>query len=173
VRNFNSKNNKTSNNNEIVMEMAIAHLKTIGIDSNGLLQVILRTENPHLAMELLSGRYEQPNFAHKVMFKDGCVKTFLTYDPWEDKIGYSYERNKTKRIHVPKGTNKNDITEDNYTQFEVEWSSSGNTEPVTFTLSEIEEAFDNCYSKTWLEGTIVEKDDFIPPFPPPFNEDIF
>ncbi len=155
------------------MEMAIAHLKTIGIDSNGLLQVILKTENPRLAMEFLSGKYVEQKFAHKIINKNDVVCTFMSYNPWEDRITYSYEKQKTKRIHVPTSVKEEDVNAETYKQFEVSWSSNGDTKAITITLLETEEVIDNCYSITWLESTIVEKDDFVPPFPPSFNEDIF
>jgi hypothetical protein len=170
MKNSSFKNsNKFNTYSGVVLQMAVNHLQNIGINHDGLLEVIMRTENPDLALMFLSGKYEQPKFAHKVIIKDEIVCTFMSYNPWDNMVTYSFERNKTKRIHVPKGLNK-DINEDNYLQFEVEWSSTGGTEPITFTLSETEQMVDVCNMVTWNNATVISEDDFIPPFE---DEDVF
>jgi hypothetical protein len=174
MKNSSFKNsNKFDTYSGVVLQMAVNHLQNIGINHDGLLEVIMRTENPDLALMFLSGKYEQPKFAHKVIIKNDVICTFMSYNPWDNMVTYSFERNKTKRIHVPKGTDKEYIDESNYTQFEVEWSSNGNTEPITFTLSETEQMVDVCNMVTWNNATVINEDNFIPPFPSSFNEDIF
>lgn len=149
----------------IVLEMAVEHLQNIGINAKGLLEVIMRTENPDLSLALLSGKYEEPKCAHKVIIKDDIVCTFMSYNAWDERVTYSFERNKTKRLHVPKGTNKEDVNKDNYLQFEVEWSSNGSTEPITITLSDTEQMVDSCSINIWNNATVIDEDNFIPPHP--------
>jgi hypothetical protein len=164
------KNSKNNNNTGLMLEMAIAHLQNTNINSNGLLEVIMKTENPDLALAFLSGKYVQPNFAHKVIIKDDVVCTFVVYNPWEDRITYSYERQKTKRIYIPSSVKEEDVNAETYKQFEVSWSSNGDTKAITVTLLEKEEVMDNCYSTTWNDATVISENDFVPPFP---DEDVF
>jgi hypothetical protein len=92
------------------------------VDSESLMEIINATSNPELATEILCGLYEQPIIpvmTRKHNRHNNAVLTLTKYDKWNDKVHYSYMREKTKSIRIADDTDKSLITLENYKEFEV------------------------------------------------------
>lgn len=115
---------------------------------NNVLEIVYGTANPTLALQILLGIYEEPVLpSHADIDKKGtCVLT--SYDKWNDRVHFTYERNKQKGIYVSKDCDKTLITADNYKEFEVKYSED-NTTYHYVKLHEVETVTDSCYRETW------------------------
>jgi len=92
------------------------------VDLASLMEIINATPNPELATEILCGLYEQPVIpvmVRKDNRHNGEVLTLTKYDKWEDRVHYSYMREKTKSVRISDDADKSLITLENYTEFEV------------------------------------------------------
>ena len=92
------------------------------VDLASLMEIINATPNPELATEILCGLYEQPVIPAMTRTHNrhnGEVLTLTKYDKWQDKVHYSYMREKTKSVRIANDTDTSLITLENYTEFEV------------------------------------------------------
>ena len=92
------------------------------VDSASLMEIINATPNPELATEILCGLYEQPiipAMTRKDSRHNGEVLTLTKYDKWNDRVHYSYMREKTKSVRISDDADKSLITLENYKEFEV------------------------------------------------------
>jgi len=95
VKNSKNNNNKISVESGLfTLQLAVEYLQNAGISSKGLIEVILKTGNSELAMQVLADKYKTPNLPKQVKLKES-VCTMISYDPWENQVFYNYERNKT------------------------------------------------------------------------------
>lgn len=83
---------------------------------DNVLEVVNGTKNPELAIIILLGQYEEPEYHEKVLTSSGVLATAISYDKWRDEIAYSYEENEQLYGYFPEGTKKEDVTLDNYEQ---------------------------------------------------------
>ena len=153
------KNKNTSvNTNEgfFVLQTALKQIAN-NIDLNGLLEVVLKTENAELAVRMLAGVYKTPNLPKQVILKDNknvgnAVCSLINYNPWDNMVFFSYEKNKKVHIYVDKDCDAV-ITADNYQEYRKSWND--NTKSVTITLPEMEKATDSVSFETWMSSEIV------------------
>jgi hypothetical protein len=174
------KNKNTSvNTNEgfFVLQTALKQIAN-NIDLNGLLKVVLKTENPELATRMLAGVYRTPNLPKQVILQDNknvgdAVCSLIEYNPWDNMVSFSYEKNKKVYIYVDKNCDAV-ITADNYQEYRKSWSDG--TKSVTVTLPEMERATDSVSLETWMAASIVGNEDefdYTSEFTRKKQEDIF
>jgi hypothetical protein len=89
---------------------------------NSILEVIAATPNPNIAAEILLGIYQEPVVQPSaVIDKKNCL--LERYDKWTDRVYYSYMVNDRAHIYIKQGTDTSLITEENYKEFGVTYSS--------------------------------------------------
>jgi len=135
--------------NKIISALLQAKYPTM--DTNALLEIINATPNASLATEILCGLYEETKVPAKVFntsVKAECIMT--SYDKWTDRVHYSYHKEKTISIYVPKGMDTSVITLENYKEYKVEYKS-GEINHFDVKTGEIVEATDYCYLENWLK----------------------
>lgn len=100
-------------------------MKFPNVDTNSLIEIISATPNPEVATEIMCGIYVEPNVGShtRVQHKNYGVCTFVSYDKWNCCINYSYKSEVTKGGYFPKGTNKEDITMENFNSLKVSSSA--------------------------------------------------
>lgn len=150
-----NKNNSTTNEGFFVLQTALKQIAN-NIDLNGLLEVVLKTENAELATRMLAGVYKTPNLPKKVILKDNknvgdAICTLIHYNPWDNMVSFSYQKNKKVHIYVDKDCDAV-ITADNYQEYRKSWSDG--TKPITIALPEMETATDSVSLDTWMSSDI-------------------
>jgi len=115
---------------------ALLAMKFPSIDVNSLMEVVEATPNPTLATEILCGLYEAPVIPEFKKCEDG-VKTFKSYDKWNNQVVYSYEYKKKIYINIPKEIDAMNVTFENYKTFETSYAS-GKTKDISILTGEIE-----------------------------------
>ena len=151
--------NNYSNNEEVsfMLQMAVKQIAA-NIDLKGLMQVIAKTGNTDLALQMLAGVYRTPNLAKKVLLEVNNTFhqcTLGSYNPWEEEIHFSFQRNKSKHIYILKNVNVEEITFENYKDYEQSWSSSKDLKGISVQLPEIETAYSSCALATWMGAEVV------------------
>jgi len=152
-----NKNNKISVESGLfTLQLAVEYLQNVGISTKGLLEVILRTGNAELAMQVLADKYKTPNLPKQVKLKES-VCTMISFDPWLNDVNYSYERNKSKHIYVNADKLEEGvvINYENYKDHEVNWSASKNPKGITICFPEMETITDSCCLATWMEAEMI------------------
>lgn len=121
------------------------------LNTSDLMEVINATPNPVIATEIMCGIYEQPIFTEHQEKKDAeyGVLTFKSFNKWSQKVDYSYVRNITKSGYFPKGTNKSDVTIENFKSLEVPYSS-GNCEHLSIPTEETENRTSSMDLDNWM-----------------------
>lgn len=113
--------------NKIIAAALSAIYPNVKIDN--LVEVINATPNPIMATDMLLGVYESPKVSHVVT--DGQHEyRLLSVDEWRSQISYSYFVEEKKGFYFPQGTQKEDLTLENYKEFQ----RDGNTD-VYYLLS--------------------------------------
>lgn len=156
MKNSKNKNSTVETVETFMLECAILHLQNVGISSNGLLEVILKSGNPELAIQVLAGKYRTPNLPKQVSLKE-TVCTMVSYDPWSNEVTYSFEKNKSKYIYVNADKFEEGVVVnyENYKDHEVNWSASKNPKGITITFPEMETITDSCCLATWMDAEVV------------------
>lgn len=128
------------------------------IDINGLLEVVSVTPNPELATEILCGLYEKPVLPRVVQETSGDKRelTFKSYNKWDDKVYYSYIKEKTINGYFPKGTVKEEITLENFKEREVSWKSGMDQVNISLKTGETIVDTSYCSSSNWLGYTNLD-----------------
>jgi hypothetical protein len=99
--------------NKIIQKLLKLTYPQLDVDS--IMEVVSATPNAELATEILCGLYVEPEIAFtRVMDKTEGVCVFNSYNKWDDKIQYSYNRIETRSAYFPKGTKIADITMENF-----------------------------------------------------------
>lgn len=128
------------------------------VDTDSLLEIICATPNPELATEILCGLYEEIKLPTKVQETSGDKRelTLSSYDKWNDKVYYSFLREKNISGYFPKGTIKEDITLENFKERQQDWKSG--TEQINITLKTGETVLDSssCSLNKWLDYTNLD-----------------
>ena len=114
-----------------------------------LVEILMNTPNAELAVAKLFNEYVEPNIERNKISSVKRVCTMVSFDPWNNNVHYSYQRNKTKSIYIPKSVDKSDVTYENYEQFAVSWDSSGSTQSISVELPEMETLTEVVSLKTW------------------------
>lgn len=151
-----NKNNSITNEGFFVLQTALKQIAN-NINLKGLLEVVLKTENPELAVRMLAGDYKSPNLPREVILLDNknvgdAVCNLINYNPWDNMVFFSYEKNKKIHIYVDKDCDAV-ITADNYQEYRKSWSDG--TKPITVVLPEMETATDSVSFQTWMSSEIV------------------
>jgi hypothetical protein len=132
---------------QFIIEKAIEGLLIDKSQAKALAEIISVTPNPEHAINLLFKNYTQPMFNMFKLNKDEKYE-FLSYDEWNDRVHYKYERNKKKHFYIRKDTDESLITPENYKTFEVSWKD-GETKSFNLILPEIETGTNSCSKTTW------------------------
>jgi hypothetical protein len=142
--------------NKIIEKLLTVTFPTV--DVNSLLEVVTATPNPTIATEILCGLYEEPILPKLVQETSGDKRelTFKSYNKWDDKVHYSYIKEKTINGYFPKGTVREEITLENFKEREVSWKSG--MDQVSFSLKTGETSVDTsyCSSSNWLGYTNLD-----------------
>lgn len=142
--------------NKIIEKLLTVTFPNVNIAS--LLEIVSATPNPEIATEILCGLYEEPKLPIKVQETSGDKKvlTFQSFDKWQDKVKYTYIKEKTISGYFPKGTVKEDITLENFKEKQQDWKSGA--EQINISLKTGETILDNsyCSSSTWLGYTNLD-----------------
>ena len=136
---------------EIVLKHALKGVldASSGVQVNVLVEILMNTPNPELAIAKLFNEYVEPNIEKHKISSVKRVCTMVSFDPWNNNVHYSYQRNKTKSIYIPKSVDKSDVTYENYEQFAVSWDSNGSTQSISVELPEMETLTEVVSLKTW------------------------
>jgi hypothetical protein len=65
------------------------------MNMDGLFEVLEKTGNTEIALELMLGTYQQPEIPKQSIVRprygnEKVTATFLSYDKWEDKVSFNY-----------------------------------------------------------------------------------
>jgi len=117
-----------------------------------IMEICGATQNPTLAMKVILGIYEEPKIMHMGLRKvnkdtEDRLMVFNSYDKWNDRVSYSYEKKKTKEIRVHKSTDTTLINTDNYEEFVVSYEDDYKW--FNFELDEVIKATDECSLSQW------------------------
>jgi len=132
---------------QFIIEKAIEGLLIDKSQAKALAEIISVTPNPEHAINLLFKNYTHPMFNAFKLNKDEKYK-FLSYDVWNDRVHYQYERNKKKHFYIRKDTDESLITPENYKMFEVSWKD-GETKSFNLILPEVETGNNSCSKTNW------------------------
>jgi hypothetical protein len=130
-----------------ILEKAVETLVADKKTAKALAEVIANTPNPEHAINLLFDNYKEPMFHCFKLNKNEKYK-FLSYDVWNDRVQYEYQRNKKKHIYIRKDTDETLITPENYKTFEVSWKD-GETKGFNLILPEVETGNSSCSKSDW------------------------
>jgi cobalamin-dependent methionine synthase I len=152
-----SSNSKTKN----IMNKIIEKLLTVtfpNVNIANLLEIVSATPNPTIATEILCGLYEEVKFPSKVRETSSEKRelTFKSYDKWNDKVSYSYTREKTISGYFPENTVKEDITLVNFKERQQDWKSGANQVCISLKTGEAFLDTSSCSSQTWLGYTNLD-----------------
>ncbi len=140
--------------NKIIEKLLTVTFPTVEIAN--LLEIVSATPNPQLATEILCGLYVEPIFPNKVKEKSGDkVLTFSSFCKWQNKVKYTYIKEKTISGYFPKGTIKSDITLENFKQYEESWKSGADQLNISLKTGETVLDDSYCSSETWLSYTTL------------------
>ncbi len=131
---------------------ALLEAKFPALNINSLMEIVAATPNPEVATEILCGLYEEPIVPNKVENRDGVVYTLNSYDKWQNRVNYSYERKITKGAYFPEGTKVSDVTMENFDTLKV--SSGNNYLHVPTGKTEIATSYEDL--SRWLSYKISE-----------------
>ena len=136
--------------------LRIALLSLFAKDTiNNILDVVSATPNPELATEIILGLYEEPEFYKsaiklKLSSGDPIEAVFDKYDKWEDRVHYTYMKQKIKNICINKDTDVSVITAENYKEFVDNGAIEYKYHNVVF--DEMEKCEARCSLDTWLRS---------------------
>jgi hypothetical protein len=132
-----------------IIQKAVETLLIDKSQASALAEIICATSNPDHAVSLLFGVYKEPLFnAHKYGRNPSEEYKFVSYNPWEDRVNYSYTRNKTKGIYISKDVDESLITSENYKEFECGWDSKS-SKHFTVVFPEIDNGTSSCSKTEW------------------------
>lgn len=114
-----------------------------------LVEIVEATPNPELALDMLAGEYATPTFPKTTTSDKGVVRTFLSYNPWNDRISYSFEQQKKVQIYLKDGVNPEDVTPENYKEMQQQWSSTGENRSHNVLFDQYDTKFDSCNAADW------------------------
>ena len=125
------------------MEKIIAKLLEVsypGINTSVLLEIVQATPDPQIATEMLCGLYSYPEIVNTRVMSTSSegVLTFKSYDKWQDKVHYSYEKAETKSGYFPKTIQKKDVTLENFDSLKCSWKE-GETHTLYIPTGKMEE----------------------------------
>lgn len=112
-------------------------------------EVINATPNPQMATEILLGVYEKPKVPSKVKTKDGQIRVLKSVDFWNDKVNFSYLKNKQIGAYYPKGTDDKTLNDNNWQSLKCSSNEEG-AKYLYFKSNEMEEREDSCSLDSWL-----------------------
>jgi len=143
------------------MNKIIEKLLTVSfpdVDINALLEIVNATPNPIIATEILCGLYEAPQLPLNVQETNGDkrILTRKSFDKWNDKIEYSYVKEKTISGYFPKGTIKEDITLENFKEREEDWKSNVGQMHISLKTGETTTEKSYCSTSSWLGHTNLD-----------------
>lgn len=114
--------------NKIVAELLKLRFPAIA-NTDSLLEVVMATPNPEIAVELLCGLYDAPSVGDhiKVLHESRGVCTFKSYNKWDGNITYEHNEPVTKQAYFPEGTKKEDVNMENFDKLKCSSSLSNKT----------------------------------------------
>lgn len=101
-----------------IIQKAVESLLIDKAQAKALAEIVLATPNADYAVSLLFGVYKEPLIHGRKFGKNKEKYQFESYSPWDDRVHYSYSRNKTIGIYISKDTNEEEVTYENYKSFE-------------------------------------------------------
>lgn len=128
------------------------------INTESLLEIVGATPNPEIATEILCGLYEEPKLPSKVQETSGDKKelTLQSFDKWQDRVEYSYMKEKTVSGFFPKNTVKEDITLENFKERQQDWKSGADQMHISLKTGEKVLDRSSCSSSIWLSYTNLD-----------------
>lgn len=144
--------------NKIISKLLSVQFPAVDLES--LMEIVNATRNPELATEILCGLYEEPIFPEMVILErrhNDAILKMTSYDKWNDKVHYSYQREKTISARVAESTDASIVTKDNYKDYLV--SNSPEYKYISVKTGEMETATDYVNSSAWLSSKIVTIED--------------
>ena len=125
------------------MEKIIAKLLEVsypGINTSVLLEIVQATPDPKLATEMLCGLYREPEIVNTRVMSTNSegVLTFKSYDKWQDRVIYSYEKEETRSGYFPKSLRKEDVTIKTFDSLKCPWKE-GETHTLYIPTGKMEE----------------------------------
>jgi hypothetical protein len=142
--------------NKIIEKLLTVTFPTVEI--NNLMEIIEATPNPEIATEIICGLYQSPVLPKVVRETSGDMRelTLTSYNKWDDRVNYSFTKEKRINGYFPKGTLAEDITLDNFKEKKVEWGSEKDLVTIYIKTGELITDSSYCSSSTWLAYTIVD-----------------
>lgn len=125
------------------------------VDLNLLEEVISATPNEKTATEILCGLYEEPNIPRVVKQGDE-VRTFESYDKWNERVNYTFERKDTKSAYFPKGTKKTDVTLETFDKLKESYKSNTDQEHFSIETGTVSTVKNYSSLEDWMRFTVIE-----------------
>jgi hypothetical protein len=138
---------------------ALLEAKHPTLDANTILEIASMTPNAKLAVEKLCGIYEPCGITQGEMRRDnhsGIIQTVTAIQEWENRVHYSYVREKTVGIYIPNDIDENVVTYENYKSYECNYQGGGKTKYIYLKTGVIETAMSSCEIEEWLTREIVQ-----------------
>ena len=139
------------------MEKIIKKLLTVTFPSSdiaSLMEVIYATPNPQIATEILCGMYEE-QFVAQQSKKDDVVRTLVSYNKWNNRVDYSYSREKTRDGYFFKDV-KDTVTLENFDSLKQSWTSGKDLVSLSLPTGEYEERTSYCSLEEWQKYALLE-----------------
>ncbi len=142
--------------NKIIEKLLVVTFPNV--DITGLLEIVNATPNPIIATEILCGLYEEPQLPRTVQETSGDkrILTRKSFDKWNDKVEYTYVKEKAISGYFPKGTVKEEITLDNFREREESWNSGSGQVTITVKTGETAVERSYCSLSSWLGHTNLD-----------------
>lgn len=136
---------------KIIKALLEAKYPTVNVAS--LLEIVNATPNPSLATEILCGLYEEamPCEYSSTQYDDKRVCKFVKYDKWQDRVTYSYMKEKILSMYVPKELDTSVITLENYKDYKVAWINQDETKSFYLPTGEMVEETSTTSLERWGE----------------------
>ncbi|MVM36519.1 hypothetical protein GO730_00665 [Spirosoma sp. HMF3257] len=140
-----------------VKKIVRSYFGKIEISMDGLMEIMEKTGNADVALDLLLGTYETPAIPKESEWA-GHLTTFQSYDKWEDKVHFSYLAPDRENIWIDRNVDKELITPENYKEYSRSYTAP-NTKMVTVNTS-IEPVLHTSYCSLndWREAAIRLQD---------------
>lgn len=132
---------------------ALLEAKYPSVNVASLLEIVNATPNASLATEILCGLYEEPEpcVSSNAQYDDKRECKFVSYDKWQDRVTYSYMKEKVLSMYVPKDFDTSVITLENYKDHKVNWISQDQTKSFYLSTGEMVEERSTTSLERWGE----------------------
>ncbi|WP_338871669.1 hypothetical protein WBJ53_26000 [Spirosoma sp. SC4-14] len=133
-----------------VKKIIKAYFGKTEIDINGLIEIIEKTGNADVALEMLLGTYEQPEIPNE-SFISVHKCTFGSFDKWTNNVSYTYVGPEYDHIYINKDVDPKSLTPENYKEYQVRYDDP--TRKLVWIMIKADaEQKQSCSLTEWMAG---------------------